>query len=73
MSCDVEMEPRLIIGDDNRGYEEWEVGDSIHLILKTGGIVSGEIIEILPTELTINDDDCPRSLVISFENIEGYL
>jgi hypothetical protein len=73
MSCAVEMKPKLIIDNINRGREEWEEGDDIHLVLTTGETVSGEIVEILFTELTINDDDNPRSLTISFDVIEGYL
>lgn len=71
MSCAVEMKPRLCIDHDERGYEEWEEGDYIHLELTNGDTYAGDIKEILFTELTIEIED-GETVTISFEAIEGY-
>jgi hypothetical protein len=62
---------RLCIDDDERGYEEWEEGDYIHLKLTNGFTANGEIKEILFSELTIVDEDGDTQIV-SFDEIEGY-
>ncbi|MBU5486444.1 hypothetical protein KQI86_19265 [Clostridium sp. MSJ-11] len=72
MSCAIEMKATLIIDDNERGYQEWEEGDDIHLNLSSGNTVFGEIKQILGTELTIETED-GEDLVVSFEDIEGYL
>lgn len=71
MACKVKRELKLSIYDDEEGYESWNIGHNIQLILNGKILRFGTIEEIFAEYLMLNNE-YGMSEMIKFSEIEGY-
>lgn len=73
MSCEIQTWTQIAITDEERGYQEWSIGDDIHLVLSNEDYVFGEIMAIYENECELIIRTEGGLITIKFDEIEGYL